>query len=180
MTSTLTILLRVAGAVLLLLAAMHRPISRKLKWCEESLLLSPVNAAIFRVHALFICIVLILMGSPCIADPRVFLERNRAGAWLAWTFAAFWTARLFVQWFVFPRTLWQARDLKPESISSSQRFGSSWRPCSSPAARARPLGFDDRLLCSNPLCKCSPPPNQGQKSKIQHHHSNSRYEKLMR
>jgi hypothetical protein len=106
MTSTLSILLRIAGAVLLLLAAMHRPISRRLKWCEQSLLLSPVNAAVFRVHALFICLILILMGLPCIADPWIFLERNRAGGWLAWTFAAFWGGRLYVQWFVFPRTLW--------------------------------------------------------------------------
>jgi hypothetical protein len=112
MTSTLAILLRIAGAVLLLLAAMHVPISRRLKWCEEPLRLSPVNAAVFHVHALFICLILILMGLPCIADPWVFLERNRAGGWLAWTFAAFWTARLYAQWFVFPRTLWLGRKLE--------------------------------------------------------------------
>lgn len=106
MNSTLAILLRIAGAVLLLLAALHGPIGRKLKWCEESLLLSPVNAAVFRVHAHFICLILILMALPCIADPWVFLERNRASSWLACTFAAFWIARLYVQWFVFPRTLW--------------------------------------------------------------------------
>jgi hypothetical protein len=106
MTSTLTILLRIAGALLLLLAALHEPICRRLKWREEALLLSPVNAAIFRVHALFIGLILVLMGLPCVADPRVFLEKSRAGAWLAWTFAAFWTARLFVQWCVFPRALW--------------------------------------------------------------------------
>ena len=106
MNSTLAILLRIAGAVLLLLATMHRPISRRLKWCEESLRLSPINAAVFRVHALFICLILVVMGLPCIADPWIFLERTRAGGWLAWTFAWFWAARLYVQWFVFPRTLW--------------------------------------------------------------------------
>ncbi len=112
MNSTLAILLRIAGAMLLLLAVMHAPIGRKLKWCEESLLLSPVNTAIFRVHALFICLILILMALPCIADPWVFLERNRAGGWLAWTFAAFWSARLYVQWFVFPRTLWVGKSFE--------------------------------------------------------------------
>jgi hypothetical protein len=106
MNSTLVILLRIAGALLLLLAAMHGPIGRSLKWCEECLLMSPVNAAIFRVHAFFICLMLVLMALPCLVDPQAFLERNRAGGWLAWMFAAFWTARLFVQWFVFPRTLW--------------------------------------------------------------------------
>jgi len=106
MTTTLSLLLRIAGAMLLLLAAMHGPISRKLKWCEESRLLSPVNAAIFRVHALFICLILVVMGLPCIADPGIFIERTRAGGWLSWTFAAFWGARFYVQWFVFPRALW--------------------------------------------------------------------------
>jgi hypothetical protein len=106
MISTLAILLRIAGIVLLLLAAMHWPISRKLKWCDEALLLSPVNAAVFQVHVFFICLILVLMGLPCIADPAIFLERTRAGGLLAWTFGAFWTARLYFQWFVFPRTLW--------------------------------------------------------------------------
>lgn len=109
MTSALAVLLRVAGSVLLLLAALHAPISRRLKWRQESLRLSPVNAAVFRVHALFICLMLVLMGLPCIADPWVFLERTRAGAWLAWTFAAFWAARLYVQWFVFPQSLWRSQ-----------------------------------------------------------------------
>src|SRR5262249_46100459 len=105
MTTTLSISLRIAGAMLLLLAVMHGPISRRLNWCEESMLLSPVNAAVFRVHALVICLILVALGWPCLAEPGVFLERTRAGAWLAWTFAGFWTARLYVQWFVFPRSL---------------------------------------------------------------------------
>jgi len=109
MTAALVILLRLAGAVLLLLAALHEPICRRLKWREEALLLSPVNGAIFRVHAFFIVLVLILMGLPCLADPWVFLDKSRAGAWLAWTLAAFWTTRLFVQWFVFPQSLWRGK-----------------------------------------------------------------------
>jgi len=110
MTSTLAILLRIAGTVLLLLAVLHEPISRRLQWREEALLLSPVNAAIFRVHALFIVLILVLMGLPCLADPWVLLEKSRAGAWLAWIFAAFWTTRLYVQWFVFPRILWRGKE----------------------------------------------------------------------
>jgi len=109
MNSTLTISLRIAGVVLLILTALHWPISRRLKWNEESQLLSPVNAAIFRVHTFFICLILLLMGIPCITAPQIFLEINRAGGWLAWTFAVFWTARLWVQCFVFPRALWAGK-----------------------------------------------------------------------
>lgn len=109
MTSMLATLLRIAGAALLLLAALHEPICRRLKWREEALRLSPANAAIFLVHALFIGLILVLMGLPCLVDPWVFLEKSRAGAWLAWTFAAFWATRLYAQWFIFPQDLWRGK-----------------------------------------------------------------------
>lgn len=112
MIETLAILLRVAGAGLILLAGLHVPIGRRLKWREEALLLSPVNAAIFRVHAFFICVVLVMMGLPCLVDPSVFLERSRASSWLAWSFSVFWSIRLFVQWFVYPRDLWRGKRME--------------------------------------------------------------------
>jgi len=112
MIETLTILLRVAGAGLILLAGLHVPIGRRLKWREEASLLSPVNASIFRVHTFFICFVLVMMGLPCLVDPLVFLESSRAGAWLAWSFSLFWTIRLFVQWFVYPTGLWRGKKME--------------------------------------------------------------------
>ena len=50
------------------------------------------------------------MGLPCLSDPSVFLEKSRGGAWLAWTFGAFWTTRLDVQWLVFPHGLWRGKE----------------------------------------------------------------------
>jgi hypothetical protein len=112
MIETLTILLRVAGVGLILLAVLHVPIGHRLKWREEASLMSPVNASIFRVHTFFICFVLIMMGLPCLVDPGVFLESSRAGAWLAWSFSVFWTIRLFFQWFVYPRDLWRGKKME--------------------------------------------------------------------
>jgi hypothetical protein len=112
MNQTLAILLRVAGAGVILLALLHVPIGRHLKWREEASLLSPANASIFRVHTFFICLVLVLMGLPCLVDPNVFLERSRAGAWLSWSFSVFWTTRLFVQWFVYPANLWRGKKME--------------------------------------------------------------------
>src|SRR6266508_63472 len=109
MIETLTVLLRVAGAGLILLAGLHVPIGRHLKWREDGARLSLVNASIFRVHTFFICLVLVMMGLPCLLDPSVFLESSRAGAWLAWSFSVFWTIRLFVQWFVYPSDLWRGK-----------------------------------------------------------------------
>lgn len=60
--------LRLAGAGLLLLAILHGSIARTLRWREDIAWLTPINAAIFRVHNFFICLVLVLMGLPCLLD----------------------------------------------------------------------------------------------------------------
>ncbi|HUR47675.1 MAG TPA: hypothetical protein VMZ27_17460 [Candidatus Saccharimonadales bacterium] len=109
MNELLTVLLRVAGFGLILLALLHVPIGRHLKWREECARMSPVNASIFRVHACFICFVLVMMGLPCALDPAVFLQPSRGGAWLAWSFSAFWATRLYFQWFVYPWDLWRGK-----------------------------------------------------------------------
>ncbi len=105
MNTLLSCALRLAGAGLILLALLHIPMGRRLKWREDWARLAPANAAIARVHTFFICVVLVLMGLPCLCDPRVFLEPTRAGAWLSWSFAGFWAIRLYCQWFVYPAEL---------------------------------------------------------------------------
>jgi hypothetical protein len=112
MKEILTILLRLAGAGLILLALVHIPIARQLKWREEGARMRPANASIFHVHAFFICVVLVMMGLPCVVDPRVFLETSRAGSWLAWSFAGFWLLRLYVQWFVYRADLWRGKRME--------------------------------------------------------------------
>ena len=112
MIETLTVLLRIAGGSLLLLAGLHIPIGKYLKWREDGARLTPANAAIFRVHNFFICVVLVMMGLPCVFEPRIFLEPSRAGNWMAWSFAAFWTIRLYFQWFVYPADLWRGKRLE--------------------------------------------------------------------
>ena len=112
MIETLINLLRVAGVGLILLAGLHLPIGRYLKWREEGARLSLVNASIFRVHTFFICFLLVMMGLPCLLDPLVFLESSRAGTWLTWSYSVFWTTRLFFQWFVYPSELWRGKKME--------------------------------------------------------------------
>jgi hypothetical protein len=108
----MAILLQIAGAGLLLLAFVHIPIGRHLKWRDDAARMTPVNTSVFHVHTLFICLTLVMMGLPCLFDPWIFLERSRAGAWLAWSFAGFWALRLYCQWWVYPRDLWRGRRLE--------------------------------------------------------------------
>lgn len=93
----------------MLLAVLHVPIGHHLHWREEAARLSPVNADIFRVHALFICLVLVGMGLPCLLEPSVLIERSRAGVWASWLLTGFWASRLYCQWFVYRRELWRGR-----------------------------------------------------------------------
>ena len=109
MTSFLPILLRIAGGGLILLALLHLPIGRHLRWSEDSRNLTPVNAAIFHVHTFFICLVLVLMGLPCLIEPTVFLAPTRSSLWVSWSFAAFWAIRLSFQWFVYAPELWRGK-----------------------------------------------------------------------
>jgi hypothetical protein len=109
MISALTILLRLAGAGLILLAIMHWPIAKELNWREELKRLSPTNRSIFYVHNFFICVLLVIMGLPCLLDPGVFLENTRASAWLTWSFCGFWALRLYCQFFVYQPVLWRGK-----------------------------------------------------------------------
>jgi hypothetical protein len=112
MTDLLPPLLRIAGAGLILLAFIHIPIGRRLGWREDGKRLAPVNEAIFHVHTFFICLLLVLMGLPCLLEPAIFLSPSRAGAWISWSFAAFWGCRLYFQWFVYPVALWRGKPLE--------------------------------------------------------------------
>ena len=81
MTDWLVWLLRLAGAGLILLAIVHIPMARHLKWGEEARRMSLTNASIFHVHTFFICVVLVLMGAPALLAPQIFLDRSPAGLW---------------------------------------------------------------------------------------------------
>lgn len=112
MTDSLTLLLRMAGLGLILLAILHAPIGKQLKWVEDARRLTPVNASIFHVHTFFICVVLVMMGLPCLLEPDIFLKPTRAGLWFTWSISAFWAIRLYFQWFVYPPDLWRGKRLE--------------------------------------------------------------------
>jgi hypothetical protein len=109
MTDLLALCLRIAGAGLILLAIMHVPIGFHLEWREDARRLSPVNRDIFHVHSLFVCLVLVAMGLPCLIEPSLLLEKSRPAAWGAWILTIFWLVRLYCQWFVYRRELWHGK-----------------------------------------------------------------------
>lgn len=99
--------LRVAGAGLILLALLHVPISRELKWKEDAKKLSPMNESVFHVHTFFVCLVLVIMGLPSLLTPEALLEKSLLGKWTAISWSVFWFIRLYCQWFVYRSDLWK-------------------------------------------------------------------------
>ena len=59
---TLLLHLRIAGALLLGLAAFHFVLPRELNWDEELARLSLLNRQIFLVHTFFLALILTMMG----------------------------------------------------------------------------------------------------------------------
>ena len=112
MREILPLLLRIAGAGLILLAAAHVPIGRKLKWREHAARMSDENAAVFHVHTFFICVTLVMMGLPCLIEPAVFIGKSRLGAWVSCSICGFWLLRLYCQWFVYRSHLWRGKPLE--------------------------------------------------------------------
>lgn len=109
MIDGLLILLRVAGAGLILLALAHIPMARQLGWRGDAARMSPQNESIFHVHTFFVCVMLCVMGVRALFAPQIFVEPTTAAAWLSWTYAVVWALRLYVQWFVFPQALWRGK-----------------------------------------------------------------------
>jgi len=105
-------LLRIAGGGLILLAILHVPIGRNLKWKEEASLMSRTNESVFHVHTFFICVVLVLMGLPCLLEPGIFFEGSRTAQWVTWSLSLFWALRLYFQWFVYQADLWRGRRME--------------------------------------------------------------------
>lgn len=112
MIEALTILLRFAGGGLILLAIIHIPIGRTLKWNEDAKNMSPANEQIFHVHTFFVCLCLVLMGLPCLIAPEIFIERSMAGKWVTGALATFWAVRLYCQFFIYRADLWRGKRLE--------------------------------------------------------------------
>lgn len=112
MIELLNLLLRVAGIGLIVLCFAHIPIGRTLKWQEEGRKLSPVNEQVFHVHTIFLCLTIFLMGLPCLFAPHVFTGKSDAGIWITGSFALFWAARFYFQFFVYRSDLWRGKRLE--------------------------------------------------------------------
>jgi hypothetical protein len=104
---TLELALRLAGALQIALAAMHVVFPNRFDWKEELARLSLLNRQMFLVHTVFICVVLVLVGSLSLLAPHALLEPTPLSRLVLGGIAAFWGLRLVVQLFVYDTRLWR-------------------------------------------------------------------------
>jgi hypothetical protein len=103
----LEIHLRIAGALQIAIAALHLAFPKRFQWKDELAKLSLLNRQIFVVHAIFVCLVLVLMGALSLFAPEELLRATRLARLVLAGFTAFWAIRLAFQWFVYDRRLWR-------------------------------------------------------------------------
>ena len=99
--------LKTIGFMLLLLAFLHLFFPRRFGWGEELRRLSLLTRQIFLVHFFFIVLILAMFGSLSLFATDLLLETRPLNRLLLASLAFFWIARLFIQLFVYEKSLWR-------------------------------------------------------------------------
>jgi hypothetical protein len=101
--------LRIAGVLLGLLVILNIFVPRRFKWREELANVSLLNRQIFQVHALFIIVILAMFAALLLTCARQIAEPTPLARAILVGLTAFWTLRLFVQFFVYDSALWRGK-----------------------------------------------------------------------
>jgi hypothetical protein len=101
----LSLVLRLSGASLVVLAIFHAALWRTFRWGSEISRLSPINRRVFIVHLFFIAFVISALGLLSLARPDVLLEPSDLARLFLYGVVAFWVARLLLQPLLFDRVL---------------------------------------------------------------------------
>ena len=102
---TLSMIVRLAGASLIVLSLFHAALWRALGWSREMRQLSPLTARVFAVHAFFVALVLMGLGLLSLGRPDLLLNPSELALLLSGGMVVFWTARLVLQPLVFDRPM---------------------------------------------------------------------------
>jgi len=98
--------LRIAGALLLVLAASHVFFPKQLGWREDLAKLTLLNRQVFLVHVGFIMLILVLFGLLALGFAADLVAPSRLAAAVLGGLTLFWGLRLITQQFIYdPRSL---------------------------------------------------------------------------
>jgi hypothetical protein len=98
----------IIGALLVALALIHIIFPRYFNWESELKLLSLINRQMMLVHTFFIALTVFLMGLLCLTSSNELIQTD-LGRKISLGLGLFWTARFFIQFFVYSRDLWKGK-----------------------------------------------------------------------
>ncbi len=104
---SLEVHLRIAGVLLLLLAAAHPFFPKQLGWRDDLAKLTLLNRQIFLVHAGFIVLLLVLFGALVLFFAGDLVAPSRLATAVLAGLTLFWGLRLLTQQFIYDRSLWR-------------------------------------------------------------------------
>jgi hypothetical protein len=99
--------LRLAGAAMLVLAALYPLYPKRFRWADQLQRVELLTRQVFWVHIGFVVLLLVLQGVLLLGFAEVLLEPNRAATALLVGIVAFWGYRLVAQLLVYDRRLWR-------------------------------------------------------------------------
>ena len=99
--------MRIIGLLMLALAAANAALPGRLRWREELARLSLLNRQVFLVHAGFVVLITVLLGSMCVLYARELLEETPLARAMIIGLGAFWGARFLVQVVLCTRSTWR-------------------------------------------------------------------------
>lgn len=115
--------LKIAGAVLLVLAFAHLFFEKRFAWKEELARISPFNRQMFYVHNFFITLVIVFIGSLSLFGTAALLENSPMSRYVSGAIAFFWLCRWIIQFFFYDASLWRGK--KFETLAHFA-FGFFW------------------------------------------------------
>ena len=104
---SLEVHLRIAGALLLLLAAVHPFFPKRLGWRDDLAKLTLLNRQIFLVHVGFIVLTLVLFGALALFFAGDLVAPSRLATAVLAGLTLFWGLRLLTQQLIYDRSHWR-------------------------------------------------------------------------
>ena len=100
--------LHIVGVLFVCLAFAHVGFPRYFDWKKELAPLSLINRQMMQVHALFIAIIVFLIGLLCLTSAQDLITTS-LGRRIAFALGLFWAFRLLVQLFGYAPELWKGK-----------------------------------------------------------------------
>lgn len=100
--------IKIVGVLFIVLALIHAIFPKYFEWKTQLTGLSLVNRQMMQIHALFIALVVFLMGVLCLTSSHE-LTGSTFGRRISLGLGIFWFARLIVQLFVYSPELWKGK-----------------------------------------------------------------------